>query len=103
VSTVTGTVDTRPIVSIFVVDSVPRLDTHITVSKLGQKAFAGHNIARLLSSLQKRPVPLSAPNPNTHVSASTLGQKAFASHNIAHLLSSLQKVKVPPFEPNPGE
>jgi hypothetical protein len=60
-----------------------------------------HNIARLLSSLQKGHVPPSTPNPNTHILTSTLRQKAFAGHNITHLLNSPQKGHVPPSTPNP--
>jgi hypothetical protein len=43
---------------------VPNPGTHIPASTLGQKAFAGHNMAHLLSSLQRGPVPpKDQPNP----------------------------------------
>jgi hypothetical protein len=44
--------------------STPNPSTHIPTSTLGQRAFAGHNMARLLLSMQKAPTEyISVPNP----------------------------------------
>jgi hypothetical protein len=86
----------------YVPPSGPNSGTYIPASTLGQKAFAGHNFAPLMRSLQRGSVPPSVPNPGTHIPASKLGQKAFAGHNMVHLLRSLKKGPVPPLAPNSG-